>query len=144
MGNGQDEVFNLQFMHFLRKIWWVQDRLSQNMIPWHIEYFKLKVFEKMTEAEWSLWLSPFPFVSESGEKNPLSIKRKEERLITRNREMRAEKSVQTNPVQLTLIFLVTSSPFTTPSPNPSILPTLHKLIVFSFSYDDLSFHVNIQ
>lgn len=35
----------------------VQDRLPQSMAPWHIGYFKLKKFEKMTEEERLLYLS---------------------------------------------------------------------------------------
>lgn len=35
----------------------VQDTLSQNMMPWHIEYFKPKEFEKI-DARMTLCPSP--------------------------------------------------------------------------------------
>lgn len=53
-------------------------------------------------------------------KHPLSTRRVEVILTTRNREFRAKKTVQTN--------LVTSSLITTSSPNPFILLILHKFI----------------
>ena len=56
-------------------------------------------------------------------------RRKDDILITRDGELGVKKSVQTNLVTLTLIFLVSFSPFTTLSPNPYVLSILHKFIV---------------
>lgn len=36
----------------------VQDTLSQNMVPWHIGYFKLKEFEKWQEGTFDCLLLP--------------------------------------------------------------------------------------
>ena len=43
---------------------------------------------------------------------------------------RHQRNLQTNLVKLTLIFLVTFSSFTTPSPNPFALSILHRFIVW--------------
>ena len=67
--------------------------LSQNMVPWHVDYFKLKEFEKMAEAERStLTCPPCPsslkqVIKLPREMYPPSTKRKEDSLITRNREL---------------------------------------------------------
>ena len=56
-------------------------------------------------------------------------KRKTFLSLTRDGELGAKKSIQTNLVLLTLIFLATSSPFTAPNPNPCVVWILHKFIV---------------
>lgn len=56
--------------------------------------------------------------------------KKEDIFINTDREKRAEKSVQANLIiKLTLVFLVTASSFTTPSPNSSAFSILHKCTV---------------
>lgn len=72
---------------------WVQDMLPQNRVPWHIEYLKLKKFEKMAEARRTLW----PLYTLLPWKQEINIceictpytRRKGDILITRNREFRA-------------------------------------------------------
>lgn len=68
-------------------------------------------------------------ISLSCERYHPSTRRKECILTTHDRKFGSEKLLQTNLVKLTLIFLVTSSPFTTPNQNPFVLTIHHKYIV---------------
>lgn len=84
----------------LTKLWFpfhgVQGTLTQNMRPWHIEYLKLKDFEKRAEAGRSLWspTTPSP-VSETHTWKLLSLYQKEgQLLVIRGGEFGVEKSVQ--------------------------------------------------
>ena len=62
-------------------------------------------------------------------RDPPCTRRIEDTLITRDREFRAEKPVSTKLVKVTHILLLTSSLFTTHSPNSFVLSILHKCIV---------------
>ena len=104
----------------------VQDMPPQNAAPWHIQYLKLKEFKKTAETGRSLWPSPHTtptFFPETGHKLPYKgyrpcSRRRGDNLITKDGEVGAEKPAHTNLVKPTLIFLVTSSPFTTLAQTP--------------------------
>lgn len=87
---------------------------------------KKKKKKKKATLTLSSWKQEIKLPSE---KYPPYSRRKEDILITGDREFGAKKSVQKYPVKLTLIFPVISSPFTTPGPNPSVLSIIHKFIV---------------
>lgn len=74
---------------------WVQDKLSQNRIPWHIEYHKLKKFEKMAEVGRTLWplYTLLPWKQEINICGicPPYTRRKGDIRITRSREFRARR-----------------------------------------------------
>ena len=55
-------------------------------------------------------------------------RRREDNLLTKDGQVRAEKRTHRDLVKLTLTFPVTSSPFTTPSANPFVLSPLYKFI----------------
>lgn len=60
--------FNLSYRDFSSTDW-DQNMLPQNTALWYIEYFKLKGFEKMTDAERSLWRPSYlGFFSKTGHK----------------------------------------------------------------------------
>lgn len=102
----------------------LQGPLPHNTAPWQIEYCIL------AEGVWEngktrkvILTSPCPSSLKSGDKSPMWeisfwTRGKGDILITRDRELGLEKSMQIDLVELTLVFLVTSSLFTTPSPNP--------------------------
>ena len=98
------------------------------LAPWHIETLSLRKLRKQQSRK-GIW-PPALFFLETDPKTPggrhLPCPRSR---IARDGDLGAKKSVQTNPDKLTLIFLVSSSPFTTPRPNPSVLAVLHKCIV---------------
>lgn len=115
----------------------VQDALPAKRAPWHIKYLKLKDFfvfnsrsRKVTLTSSATRFSFFPEMSHKipRESYPFCTMRREDIFIIRNREFGAKNSVRTNIVKLTVIFPVTSSSFTTPSPNPFILSTLHTFV----------------
>lgn len=76
----------------------VQDMPPPNMASWHIRYLKLKESEKAAEARRSLWPPPSPLLSLKrvinlpSERSLPCTRREEDILITRGRELGAEKS----------------------------------------------------
>lgn len=99
---------------------------------WHIHFFELKELKKTAGTRkthpappFSSWKQEIKFPRERC--SPCT-RRKEDILITRNGEFRAEKAVCVNKSCQTLIFLVTSSPLTTPNPYTFVLSVLRKLI----------------
>lgn len=75
----------------------VQDMLPPNMVPWHIDYLKLKGFKKMAEERTSLWphiSRPSPlkqFIKLPWERYCPCTKKKENILTTRDRELGGPK-----------------------------------------------------
>lgn len=101
---------------------------------WYIQYLELKEFKKTAERGRSSDLLPNPtFFPETGHKfscreyHPCT-RRREDNLLIKDGQVRAQKLTHTDIVKLTLTFPVTSSPFTTPSANPFVLPPLYTFI----------------
>lgn len=103
----------------------------ENTPLWHIDYFELKALKKQQvqghcDPLFTSWRQEIDLPDE---RHPSCTRRVEGILTIKDREFRAEKSVQTNLVKLIITFLVISSPFSTPSPNCFVLSILHKFIV---------------
>lgn len=108
----------------------MQNMPPQDMSLWHIAYFELKALEKRqvqghSDSPFSSWKQEIKLPCD---RYPPCTRRKEDILITKDEDFGAYKSVQTNLVKLTLIFLFVSS-FTTPGPNLFVWSILHKFIV---------------
>lgn len=108
--------------------WWIscECEKSENRSKVFGRHHWKKEEKKKATLTLSSWKQEIKLPSE---KYPPYNRRKEDILITGDREFGAKKSVQKYPVKLTLIFPVISSPFTTPGPNPSVLSIIHKFIV---------------
>lgn len=118
----------------LVRMGWFSTRYSQNVAPWHTEYLKLKESEKLAKAGRSLWPPAFTFLPWNKAQNsyvtgpPPCTSKKEDILTTRVMEFGAGKPVHT-VLHLPLIWLVTSSPFTTPRPTLCSFSILHKFLL---------------
>lgn len=95
-------------------------------------------FFLMAETERSLW-APHSWpsflkqiIKLPCESCPPCIRRRKDILITRDKEFGAKILYKQTFIKLTLIFLATSLPFTTPGPKPSVLSILPKFIVSLF------------
>ena len=117
----------------------VQVMVLQYMASWHINILSWRSLRKRQKQEvHSIWPPP-PFHSSSlkrviklpCEKYPPCTRRKEDIPTTRLEIW--DQEICVNLVKLNLTFQATFSLFSTPSPNPSDLPVLCKLIVVSLS-----------
>ena len=105
----------------------VQDTLPQSTAPWHIEYLRMKELWEMAEARRSLWPPPMsPFFPEAGHKTSVwkvpSLYQEEGRHSFHQRLGIWGQKICTNLVELTLFFLVTSSPITPWAQTPLSCP----------------------
>lgn len=102
------------------------------MLLWHINYYELKApgKQQIQERHSDLLFIPESRTYNSHVKSALLITEGRKTLLSPEKGNQGqEKSVQTNLVTLTLTFLRTSPQFAAPSPNPFVLPLLHKLFL---------------
>lgn len=99
--------------------------------------FWIKVTWKMADPRWTLWPS-FLFLK-VGDKTPMwkvssLYQEKGRHSITRDEQSSQKKSVQTNLIKQTLIFLITSPQLTTPRRNPLVSSILYKFTGLPFIF----------
>lgn len=141
----------------LRGSWWVWDTLTPKTAPWNIEYLNLEELEKEVEIGRSLW----PVLARPSLKQLTHLHVRGARLHQEEGrppghqrwELGTEKSIQTNPIKLSLIFPVTFPPFSTPITNSSpvissqkhcfFVSNAYKSVFWSLFFCE-DFHVHVK